>query len=250
MPKISPVPEFCQTGFPPPVIATSVTGMMTDLLSKLLPHPATSARQILLAMSVLLGLAYLGDGFGLSLPYPANVVLKASGIILLGVIAAQYRCGWLAAGLWLGAAGDAFLALQPARFDLGILAFGLGHLVYIGLFAHHLRRSGLNGRTGVLAAIGLGVFGLVMLIWLQPHFGELRIAASIYNAIILVMAILAVLGRSHPLAITGALLFVVSDSVLATRQFAGLLEWAGPVVWSTYYLAQAGIALGLTRKAD
>ena len=62
------------------------------------------------------------------------------------------------------------------------------------------------------------------------------------------MAILAVIGRAHPLAIAGALLFVVSDSVLAWRMFADALSWGGPVVWVTYYLGQAGICLGLARE--
>ena len=88
-----------------------------------------------------------------------------------------------------------------------------------------------------------------MLIALQPHFGEMRIPASVYNGIIMLMAILAVMSRAHPLAIAGALLFVISDSVLAWRMFADALPWGGPVVWVTYYLAQAGICLGLSKRS-
>ena len=44
----------------------------------------------------------------------------------------------------------------------------------------------------------------------------------------------------------GALLFVLSDSVLAVRLFAEQWPWAGWVVWISYYLGQAGIAIGLT----
>ena len=59
------------------------------------------------------------------------------------------------------------------------------------------------------------------------------------------MAILAILGRAPALAAIGALFFVLSDSVLAIRLFAGQLDWAGWVVWVTYVLGQAGICLGL-----
>ena len=96
-----------------------------------------------------------------------------------------------------------------------------------------------------IAALALAAYGVVMLGWLQPYFGDLQVAASIYNGIILVMTVLAVIGRVPALAMIGALLFLVSDSVLAVRLFTGYLEWAGPVVWVTYYLGQAGIALGL-----
>ena len=195
--------------------------------------------QLVLAAALLLGLAYLFDDFGLGAPYPLNVFIKAGGVVLLGLYALKQGRLWLGIGLIFGSAGDAFLALQPTQQALGIVAFGIGHLIYIGLFADQLRRKGNRGLPGYLASLVLVGFGAVMLIALQPHFGDLRIAASIYNAIILVMAVLALVGRAPPLATLGALLFVVSDSVLAWRMFAGMLDWAGPVVWVCYFGGQA-----------
>ena len=203
--------------------------------------------QLILAASALFALIYLFDDFGISAPFPVNVVIKAAGIVLLAIYALRQDHLVLAAGLALGAVGDVFLALDESVLPLGLAAFGLGHLVYIWLFARWRMQAGPRGGMSRIAALAIAAFGLVMLGWLQPYFGELRVAASVYNAIILVMAILAVLGRSPTLALIGALLFVVSDSVLAVRLFADQLEWAGPVVWVTYYLGQAGIALGLAR---
>ncbi|WP_300545852.1 lysoplasmalogenase [Maricaulis sp.] len=217
----------------------------------LLPQTVRNDRaaQILLGLSALFGLAYLFDDFGLGAPYPLDVAIKAAGILLLAGFALQQRHPVLALGLFLGAQGDIFLALQPAQLPLGIAAFGLGHLVYIYLFAMIRLRDGARGSWSRIGALALAAYGIVMLSWLQPYFGELRLAASIYNGIILVMAILAVLGRAPALALAGALLFVVSDSVLAVRLFADGLDWAGPVVWITYYLGQAGIAVGLASTA-
>jgi len=202
---------------------------------------------ILFLAACLFGFIYLFDDFGLSSPYPINVVIKASGIILLGLYALHRSYIVLALGLLAGSAGDIFLALEPVRLDLGIAAFGLGHTIYIVLFGHQLFKHGFRGISGYAGAAGIIVFGAVMLIWLQPYFGDLRIAASIYNGLILTMAVLAVLGRAPKPAIIGALLFVISDSVLALRLFADMLDWAGPVVWVTYFLGQAGIAYGLSR---
>lgn len=204
--------------------------------------------QGILALSLAFGLIYLFDDFGLGAPYPMDVLLKSAGIHLLAAFALHRGAPVLALGLFLGAWGDIFLALQPEQLAAGIGAFGLGHIVYIGLFAQRLKRDGLSGPTGWIAAALLAVFGAAMLVYLHPHFGELRIAASIYNGIILAMAILAVIGRAHPIAIFGALLFVISDSVLAMRIFAGQLDWADWVVWVTYYSGQAGIAVGLAKK--
>jgi uncharacterized membrane protein YhhN len=208
------------------------------------------ASKMLLMAALVLGLAYLLDDFGLGAPYPLNVIIKAGGVVLLGAYALKQGRVWLGLGLLAGSAGDAFLALQPTQQALGILAFGIGHLIYIGLFADQLRRKGNRGLPGYLATLVLIVFGAVMLIALQPHFGDLRIAASVYNGIILVMAALALIGRAPPLATLGALLFVVSDSVLAWRMFAGMLDWAGPVVWVCYFGGQALIALGLSAREN
>lgn len=217
------------------------------MLQQSLTQTDRTARIILIA-ALVLGLAYLLDDFGLGAPYPLNVIIKAGGVVLLGLYALKQGRIWLGAGLLFGSAGDAFLALQPTQQALGILAFGIGHLIYIGLFADQLRRKGNRGLPGYLAAGLLAVFGAVMLMALQPYFGDLRIAASIYNGIILVMVALALIGRAPPLATIGALLFLVSDSVLAWRMFAGMLEWAGPVVWVCYFGGQACIALGLSQK--
>ncbi|MDF1769899.1 lysoplasmalogenase [Maricaulis sp.] len=210
--------------------------------------PKDRVSRLILAASGLFALIYLFDDFGLSAPFPANVVIKAAGVALLAVYA--FRAGHLvlAAGLALGALGDVFLALDQSVLPLGIAAFGLGHLVYIWLFARWRMEAGPRGGMSRIAALAVALSGLAMMNWLQPHFGELQIAASVYNGIILVMAVLAILGRSPLLAMIGALLFVVSDSVLAVRLFAGELDWAGPVVWVCYYLGQAAITLGLVTR--
>jgi uncharacterized membrane protein YhhN len=216
-------------------------------MMKLIPASDTLGRTLLI-VSALFALIYLVGSFGVELTYPMNVLIKATGVLLLAAYALRREAPILATGLFLGAWGDIFLALQPEQLAAGIGAFGLGHIVYIALFADQLRKHGLNGVKGWAMAGVIILAGGAMLVFLQPHFGELRIAASVYNAIILIMAVLAVLGRAPSLAIIGAVLFVISDGVLAMRLFADMLPWGGPVVWSAYYLGQAGIALGLSQE--
>ena len=205
---------------------------------------------IILAASAVFGLIYLFDDFGIGAPYPLDVAIKSAGIHLLAAFALRRGAPVLALGLFLGAWGDIFLALQPTQIAAGIGAFGLGHLVYIGLFARIRMSRGGRGGWSRVGALAIAAFGIVMLSWLQPYFGDMQLPASIYNGIILVMAVLAILGRAPLLAMIGAILFVISDSVLAARMFAGMLDWAGPVVWITYYLGQAGIAVGLSQETD
>ena len=149
--------------------------------------------QIILGLSALFGLAYLFHDFGLAAPYPGNVVIKAAGIILLAAFALQQKHPVLALGLFLGSLGDIFLALEPTQLAAGIGAFGLGHLVYIYLFARIRLTHGDRAGWSRIAALALAAYGVVILSWLQPYFGELQIPASIYNGIIMVMAVLALI---------------------------------------------------------
>ena len=72
----------------------------------------------------------------------------------------------------------------------------------------------------------LAAYGVVMLGWLQPYFGDLQLPASIYNGIILVMTVLAVIGRVPPLATAGALLFLVLH-LLVSSFSSGSLKGEG-----------------------
>jgi uncharacterized membrane protein YhhN len=208
----------------------------------------TSGR-VLLGAAALLALLYLLTGYGLPVDYPASVALKASGILLLAVYASRRQAYLLAMALAASAIGDAMLALEPARMTLGIIAFGTAHLLYGWIFLRNLRTRGGRGLAGYVLAALLAIFGVVILAWLQPGMGELRIPATAYNAIILVMAILAVLSRAAWLAVIGALLFVLSDSLIALDLFRDYdPAWRGPAVWITYVTAQFCLTLGLVRE--
>jgi len=204
---------------------------------------------ILLSLAALLAVAYLATGFGLPMDYPATVALKASGILLLAVYAARQNAYLLALALAFSAIGDAMLALQPARMTLGIGAFGLAHILYAWIFLRVLRSRGLRGLVGYALAAIIAVFGVIMLIWLQPGMGELRVPATIYNGIILVMAAIAALSKARWLAVIGALLFVGSDSLIALDLFKDIdPAWRGPTVWISYVAAQFCLTLGLIRE--
>tara|TARA_R110002072_G_scaffold4038_4_gene28728 strand:- start:256 stop:909 length:654 start_codon:yes stop_codon:yes gene_type:complete len=205
---------------------------------------------VLLIASAVFGLAYLLPGLGFEIAFPIDVVVKAAGIVLLALYALRARFNLLAFALFASAVGDIMLAWQPRQMELGIVAFGIAHLAYIGLFVGWQRRAGMRGLFGYALAAGIVIYGAVMLTWLRPGMGDLATAATIYNGIILVMAIFAALSRSPMLALVGALLFVLSDSLIGAREFQNAFLWSGPVIWITYYLAQLFLTLGLTARAS
>lgn len=204
---------------------------------------------LLLVPALLLATLYLFDGTALGLPYPWNAALKASGIVLLALYAGLKRFPLVALALGLSAVGDVMLALQPAQMTFGIAAFGLAHIVYAVLFAGLIRAHGTRGLPGYAAAGVLALTGITLLLWLQPGMGDLRIPATIYNGVIVVMACLALISRAPMIAVAGALIFVLSDTLIALGLFMDYdPAWRGPAVWVTYVAAQFGLALGLTEK--
>lgn len=149
-------------------------------------------------------------------------------------------------GLLFSLAGDVFLMLPSDRFVAGLASFLVAHLCYIAAF-----QSVAGPSFSFLALVPFMLFGGVLLRVLWPHLGRLRGAVLLYAAGLLVMGwqaaelhlTLATTGTL--LALVGATLFVVSDSVLAFNRFVRPFHAAQAVVLSTYFVAQWMIALSV-----
>lgn len=151
-------------------------------------------------------------------------------------------------GLACGALGD-FALSRPgkAMFLAGMAAFAAGHLAYVGAF------WGWRGPDASLMQITAlaGLAGLILSteLWLAPRAGDLRAPVRGYAILIGVMAALAILLPPGSTAVvSGAALFVLSDSLLALRLFV----LRGPIarrglalaVWPAYWGGQVLILRG------
>jgi uncharacterized membrane protein YhhN len=212
------------------------------------------ANSLLTGLSVLAALIY---GFALagrpvSLP---RTVIKTTAVGAIAIIA--FLSGapwWLAAGLLLCAAGDAFLAGDPRRWlPAGLGVFLLGHVLYIFLF-QEMRDPALEMTPLQIAgAVSVGAAALSMLAWLWAWLGPMRAAVTLY-----VIAIAVMVGSSFLLpaiywpAMVGAVAFMASDAILAGGLFReakllGSQRLTGWAVWFLYYGGQAGIAWAFLR---
>lgn len=228
-----------------------MTDPVADRYARTEPLFPDWAAPIYLWVSVAASVIYLGLDLT-TYSMPGLALTKALGIILLGVFALLKRAPVLALALMLSAGGDYALAMSPPQLEAGIGFFGAAHLTYIAIFALMVVSGGLK-REGLVLAGGLFVFGVAMWLWLSPGMGALTVPVSLYLGIILVMAMAAGLVKGPNLIVIGALLFVVSDSVIAMRWFGDVLvfedslDWGGVIVWVTYYAAQLCLTLGVLR---
>lgn len=149
-------------------------------------------------------------------------------------------------GLLFSLGGDVFLMLPNDRFIFGLVSFLIGHILYIFAFT---RQAGLQLTPWVLIAYLL--YGALMLALLWPHLGSMKGPVMLYMLVILIMGWQAVErwlllgGLGGLLAALGAVLFVISDSVLALDRFRGRFKSARAIVLSTYFAAQWLIALSV-----
>jgi len=154
----------------------------------------------------------------------------------------------LGVALALSALGDLALSRPGDRaFLAGMIAFALAHVAYIMLMLPQAAPSSAM----IVPVIALVIFGVSTEFWLRPHTGNLRIPVRAYVMVILVMGIVALgLFETRPLALVGALLFVISDLVLSIETFVmgaghARRNMAGKIVWITYIAAQACLLIGL-----
>ena len=161
---------------------------------------------------------------------------------------------WIIAALLFSWLGDVLLMLQDDNslfFLLGLSAFLVAHIFYI-LFFHFIRvKENVKSRWWLVLIVAL--YYLILISLLSPHLGDMKLPVRIYAVVISFMFMLAVHmlfiknKNTGLLLMTGALLFILSDSILAINKFYQSFEIAGILVMLTYGLAQLFIAEGAIR---
>lgn len=161
---------------------------------------------------------------------------------------------WIITALLFSWLGDVLLMLQGDNsifFLLGLSAFLLAHLFYI-LFFHFVRiRENVKSRWYLLLIVV--IYYALLISILSPWLEEMKLPVRIYGIVISFMFMLAMHmlfiknNKAGLLMMAGALLFVISDSVLAINKFYHPFEMADLVVTTTYGFAQLLITEGAVR---
>ena len=161
---------------------------------------------------------------------------------------------WVILALLFSWLGDVLLMFQednPLFFLLGLSSFLIAHIFYI-LFFHFVRmKERVKSKWYLLLMVA--VYYAVLIVILSPYLGDMKLPVQIYAVVIsfmfmLAMHMLFIKNKSAGLwMMMGALLFVISDSILAINKFYQSFEMAGIVVMLTYGLAQLFITEGAIR---
>lgn len=216
------------------------------MLSKLLPRTKTFLGIGLIAAVLFI----LADEDILDI-YWLRMITKPIPVLLMAMYLLMQpgagRFKWLIIiGLLLGMTGDILLEYSPDAFLPGLIAFLLGHIFYIIAFTSD------SQAPAWVAAIFIYLFGLAMYSFLEiGDLGTMSLPVLVYIIIITTMVWRA-LARYHAPGVPqtsaqagaiGAILFLISDSLLAITMFIFKLPFAGVAVIISYWLGQLGVTL-------
>jgi uncharacterized membrane protein YhhN len=151
--------------------------------------------------------------------------------------------------------GDVFL-MSPEYFIPGLISFLTGHVLYIFAYRQHQTEDdvdSLRGLQRVRLAFPIVLAGTGLVVILYPVLGNMQIPVMIYAAVITVMALTALFrygrtsSKSFWLVFTGAVLFMMSDSILAFNKFLAPVNNSGLLIMTTYMAAQFLIVEGILK---
>ena len=152
----------------------------------------------------------------------------------------------LLAGLVFALIGDIFLMLPREQFVAGLVSFLIAHLFFILAFTGN---HGFYWNWIYLAPIF--VYFTLLINILIKHTGKMTLPVIVYSVVIMIFVWQAA-GRYATLpnsftvfALYGAILFVLSDSLLAYDKFVKPMKWAHSVVMILYWTALYFLALSV-----
>lgn len=159
---------------------------------------------------------------------------------------------------WFGDVALMYVYKREVYFLVGLGAFAIAQLLYAFAFkyATSSKAPQLNPQQHAIKLLPFVVFigGFMWMLW--PNLGNFQFPVLGYSLLITAMALSAIYridrtnSDSFNQVVLGAMLFVLSDALLAIDKFYSPMANARVWVMSTYLLAQWNIINGLLKHRD
>lgn len=172
--------------------------------------------------------------------------LKNAGVLLIGIF-----FSWLGDILLIKSQNEMF-------FIFGIATFLCAHIAYIVSF-RTLRYIYSSVSSKSIYGVFFLFYSISMLYFIYPNLNELKFPVIIYSLVISIMGIAALmrkgatLKKSFNFVLSGAILFILSDSFIAINRFYQPFNFASILIMATYIIAQyliiAGCVIHLQQSA-
>jgi len=146
-----------------------------------------------------------------------------------------------------------FLISTDDYFILGFIALLLTQLLYIMAFNLPKGKNTIFS-TRIYQTLIVLAYGCILIWYLYYSLGDMKVPVILYAIIILSMLLSAlnrygkVNGVSYMFVVIGAIMFVLSDSMIAINKFHIKFDFARTLIMITYLAAQYLIVLGCIRQ--
>ena len=153
---------------------------------------------------------------------------------------------WYVTALIFSFVGDVLLLDKTNFFILGIAAFLITQVIYIFIFSRGLGKT--HWRKKITSIIPFLLFYSVLIAVLAPNLNDLLIPVMVYGIAISIFGMVALLNyladksSLNMTLLQGAILFIVSDSMIALNKFHEEQAFYPVTIMLTYIMAQYLIA--------
>jgi uncharacterized membrane protein YhhN len=213
----------------------------------------------ILIPTVLFFIAAIADIWGIiTVNETMKTVAKPMLLILLAIVylaSVKKPIFWYVLGMFFCFVGDVLLMFKGANFFMfGLSAFLLAHVVYIKVTSGFLP-SDLTVKM-ISSAFPFVVFFAILMYLIYPNLDEMLIPVAVYGITISTFGSVALLNyRSEKSTenlwlFIGAIIFILSDSLIALNKFYEPNEIYGVSIMITYILAQFLICKAMIVKTN
>jgi uncharacterized membrane protein YhhN len=143
-------------------------------------------------------------------------------------------------------------------FINGLAAFLIAQVFYIITYKQYRYYGSNIAGWGIRMIYSFTVTGYTVILWifLFPQLGDMLLPVTLYTLTIFLMAIMAIFRHNRTstlsfyLVFSGAIIFLVSDSMIAINKFMVPILYERILVISTYMTAQFLIISGLAEHVN
>ena len=201
---------------------------------------------------VLAGIAAVIDWWGV-VKERISVEFMSKPLVIIALIGAALSIdatdgivrGLVVAALGAALVGDVVLATPDARFEAGVFALMIAHVLYIAAF---LQAGNLDlgaEITAGLLIVGIGLGAVPQILAGAQRQGRVvHVGVMVFGVLAATMATLGA-ATAEPTAAVGGALFLTSDALLAWNRFVAPAPGGRALVHATDHLGQMGLVLWL-----
>jgi len=182
-------------------------------------------------------------------PYPFSFLLKLIPLLSLSVLVFLRKRGKIRIlslfALIFCMIGDVLLDLdRNVYFKLALAAFLTGHLFYIFVFIS----KGIEIKKRIIPVLGVLAYSFLVGFFLSSIDPNFKIPVFAYLCVISLMTLSACVKRDFSRWIAwGAVIFMISDTVIAVNKFLQPIPYSTVFNISLYFIAQIVIIRGIVK---